>query len=299
MEWLNYHHLLYFWTVAREGSVSKASASLRLAQPTISGQIKTLEDALGEKLFERRGRNLVLTEMGQVVFGYADEIFSLGRELLDTVKGRPVHRPARLRVGLADVISKLVAYELLKPALALTEPVELSCIEDETNRLVAALATYSLDIVLTDAPLARHPSIHTYNHLLGESGVTIFGTKALAEKYRRRFPRSLDQAPVLLPMPNTMLRGGLDHWFEKQAIRPVLVAQFADTALLKVFGGSGIGVFPAPTIIEAQVKRQYGVSVIGRTTEVREQFYAISVERRITHPAVLAITEAARSGLFG
>ena len=298
MEWLNYHHLLYFWTVAREGSVSKASASLRLAQPTISGQVKTLEDALGEKLFERRGRNLVLTEMGHVVFGYADEIFSLGRELLDTVKGRPVHRPARLRVGLAGVVPKLIAYELLQPALALPEPVELSCIEDETNNLVAALATYSLDVVLTDAPLARGTSVRAYNHLLGESGVTFFGTKALAAKYRRRFPRSLDQAPMLLPMPNTAVRGGLDQWFEKLAIRPLLIAQFEDTALLKVFGGSGIGVFPAPTVIESQVKRQYGVSVLGRTTEVREQFYAISVERRITHPAVRAITDAARSALF-
>ena len=299
MEWLNYHHLLYFWTVAREGSVAKASASLGLAQPTISGQVKTLEDALGEKLFERRGRNLVLTEMGQVVFRYADEIFSLGRELLDTVKSRPTHRPARLKVGLAGVVPKLIAYELLKPALALPEPVELSCVEDEADRLVAALATYSLDVVLTDAPLARGLSVRAYNHFLGESGVTFFVTKALATKYRRRFPRSLDQAPMLLPMPNTTVRGNLDHWFEKQAIRPRLVAQFEDTALLKVFGGSGIGVFPAPTVIEAQVKRQYGVSVIGRTTEVTERFYAISVERRITHPAVREITEAARSELFG
>ncbi len=298
MEWLNYHHLLYFWTVAREGSVSKASASLRLAQPTISGQVKTLEDELGEKLFERRGRNLVLTEMGRVVFRYADEIFSLGRELLDTVKSRPTYRPARLKVGLAGVVPKLIAYELLKPALALPEPVELSCIEDEADRLVAALATYSLDVVLTDAPLGRGLSVRAYNHFLGESGVTFFGTKALAAKYRRRFPSSLNQAPMLLPMPNTIVRGGLDHWFEKHAIRPRLAAQFDDTALLKVFGGAGIGVFPAPTVIEAQVKKQHGVSVIGRTTEVVEQFYAISVERRITHPAVRAITEAARSKIF-
>ncbi|MBW2243317.1 MAG: transcriptional activator NhaR [Deltaproteobacteria bacterium] len=299
MEWLNYHHLLYFWTVAREGSVSKASASLRLAQPTISGQVKTLEDSLGEKLFERRGRNLVLTEMGEVVFRYADEIFSLGRELLNTVKSRPAHRPARLKVGLAGVVPKLIAYELLKPALALPEPVELSCIQDDADRLVVALATYSLDVVLTDAPLGRGLSVRAYNHFLGESGVTFFGTKALAAKYRRGFPRSLDGAPFLLPMPNTTVRGGLDQWFEKHAIWPRLAAQFDDTALLKVFGGLGIGVFPAPTVIEAHVKKQYGVSVIGRTTEVMEQFYAISVERRITHPAVREITAAARSELFG
>ncbi len=299
MEWLNYHHLLYFWTVAREGSVSRASASLRLAQPTISGQVKTLEETLGERLFERRGRNLVLTEMGQVVFRYADEIFSLGRELLDTVKSRPVHRPARLRVGIAGVVPKLIAYELLKPALALPEPVELSCIEGESSHLIAALATYSLDVVLTDAPLAPGVSIRAYNHFLGESGITFFGTKAQADRYRRRFPRSLDEASILLPMRNTMLRGSLDRWFEKLEIRPRLAAQFDDTALLKVFGGVGIGVFPAPTVIESEVKKQYGVRVIGRTTEVKERFYAISVERRITHPAVLEITEAARSELFG
>ncbi|MBW2233060.1 MAG: LysR family transcriptional regulator, partial [Deltaproteobacteria bacterium] len=220
MEWLNYHHLLYFWTVARQGSVSKASISLRLAQPTISGQVKTLEEALGEKLFERRGRNLVLTEMGEVVFRYADEIFSLGRELIDTVKNRPTHRPARLKVGLSGIVPKLIAYELLKPALALPEPVELSCIQGETNRLVAALATYSLDVVLTDAPLSPGLSIRAYNHFLGESGVTFFGTKALAEKYRRHFPRSLDEAPILLPMQDTMVRGGLARWFEKLEIRP-------------------------------------------------------------------------------
>jgi len=298
MEWLNYHHLLYFWTVAREGGVSKASEVLHLAQPTISGQVKTLEDTLGEKLFERRGRGLVLTEIGQVVFRYADEIFSLGNELLDTVKNRPPRRPTRLKVGLAGVVPKLIAYELLKPALTLPEPVVISCVEDQTERLIAQLATFSLDLVLTDAPIGPGLSVRAYNHLLGDSGVTFFGTKALASRYRRRFPRSLNQAPVLLPTPNTTVRNALDLWFEKLEIAPRLVAQFEDTALLKVFGGAGIGVFQAPTAIEAHVKKQYGVNIIGRTAEVKERFYAISVERRITHPAVRAISEAARSDLF-
>ena len=298
MEWLNYHHLLYFWTVAREGSVSKASQVLQLAQPTISGQVKTLEDRLGEKLFERRGRRLVLTEMGQVVFRYADEIFSLGKELLDTVKNRPPHRPARLKVGLADVVPKLIAYELLKPALILPEPVEVFCVEDQTTRLIAQLVTFSLDLVLTDAPIGPGLSVRAYNHLLGESGVTFFGTKRLAARYRRGFPRSLDQAPVLLPTPNTTVRSALDLWFDKLEIAPRVTAQFEDTALMKVFGGAGLGLFQAPTTIEAQVKKQYGVSVVGRTSEVKERFYAISVERRITHPAVRAISEAARSKLF-
>lgn len=298
MEWLNYHHLFYFWTVAREGSVSQASGVLRLAQPTISGQVKTLEDRLGEKLFERRGRRLVLTEVGQVVFRYADEIFSLGNELLDTVKNRSPRRPARLKVGLADAVPKLIAYELLKPALALPEPVEISCVEGQTERLIAQLATFSLDLVLTDAPIGPGLSVRAYNHLLGDSGVTFFGTKPLAARYRHGFPRSLDQAPILLPTPNTTLRNALELWFKKLKIAPQLAAQFEDTALLKVFGGAGIGVFQAPTAIEAQVKKQYGVSAIGRTTEVKERFYAVSVERRITHPAVRAISEAARSELF-
>ena len=298
MEWLNYHHLLYFWTVAREGSVSKASEVLRLAQPTISGQVKTLEDSLGEKLFERRGRGLVLTEMGQVVFRYADEIFSLGNELLDTVKNRPPRRPARLKVGLADVVPKLIAYELLKPALILPEPVEIFCVEDQTERLIAQLATFSLDLVLTDAPIGPGLSVRAYNHLLGDSGVTFFGTKRLAARYRRGFPRSLGQAPFLLPTPNTTVRRALDLWFKKLEITPRVAAQFEDTALLKVFGGAGIGLFQAPTVIEAHVKKQYGVNVVGRTTEVKESFYAISVERRISHPAVRAISEAARSELF-
>ncbi len=298
MEWLNYHHLFYFWTVAREGSVSQASGVLRLAQPTISGQVKTLEDRLGEKLFERRGRRLVLTEVGQVVFRYADEIFSLGNELLDTVKNRSPRRPARLKVGLADAVPKLIAYELLKPALALPEPVEISCVEGQTERLIAQLATFSLDLVLTDAPIGPGLSVRAYNHLLGDSGVTFFGTKPLAARYRHGFPRSLDQAPILLPTPNTTLRNALELWFKKLKIAPQLAAQFEDTALLKVFGGAGIGVFQAPTAIEAQVKKQYGVNAIGRTTEVKERFYAVSVERRITHPAVRAISEAARSELF-
>lgn len=298
MEWLNFHHLRYFWTVAREGSVSRASEALHLAQPTISGQVKTLEDSLGEKLFERRGRQLVLTEMGQVVFRYADEIFSLGNELLDTVKSRPPQRPARLKVGLAGVVPKLIAYELLKPALTLPEPVQISCVEDRTERLIGQLATFSLDVVLTDAPIAPGLSVRAYNHLLGDSGVTFFGTKPMVSRYRRGFPRSLNHAPILLPTPNTTVRNALELWFQKLEIAPRLAAEFEDTALLKVFGGAGIGLFQAPTAIEAHVKKQYGVNVIGRTTEVKERFYAISVERRITHPAVRAISEAARSELF-
>jgi LysR family transcriptional activator of nhaA len=299
MEWLNYHHLLYFWTVARTGGVSAAGAELRLAQPTISGQLRALEDSLGEKLFHRVGRRLELTEMGRVVYRYADEIFSLGRELMDAVHGRPTGRPVRLAVGVADVLPKLITYRLIEPALKLPEPVRMIIREDKPERLLAELALHELDVVLSDAPMSPTVKVRAFNHLLGECGVTIFGTKELAAKYRRTFPRSLDGAPLLLPTENTSLRRGLDQWFEQHDLRPMVVSEIEDRALLKAFGERGVGLFPAPTVIESEVRRQYGVAVVGRIEAVKERFYAISVERRLKHPAVVAICEAARQQLFG
>ncbi len=299
VEWLNYHHLLYFWVVARKGGVSAASAELRLAQPTISGQIRALEDSLGEKLFRRVGRRLVLTEMGHTVFRYADEIFSLGRELLDAVKGRPTGRPIRLLVGVADAVPKLIAHRLLEPALRLPEAIRIVCREDKPERLFAALSVHALDLVLSDAPIGPGINVRAFNHLLGECGVTFFGSARLAAAHRRGFPRSLDGAPVLLPAENTTLRRSLDQWFDAQGVRPVVTSEFEDSALLKVFGQAGVGLFAAPSVIEAEVCRQYGVRVVGRVASVRERFYAISVERRLKHPAVVAISEAARGKLFG
>jgi LysR family transcriptional activator of nhaA len=298
MEWLNYHHLLYFWTVARHGSISRATEELYLAQPTISAQLRALEESLGEKLFARTGRNITLTEMGQVVFRYADEIFSLGRELTDTLKGRSVGRPVRFTVGIADVLPKLIAYRLLQPALQLSDPIRMVCHEDKPDRLLAELAVHGLDLVLSDAPIGPMVKVRAFNHLLGESSVTIFGPAKLASKYRRGFPRSLDGAPMLLPTDTTALRRALDQWCETQGIRPFIVGEFEDRALLKVFGQSGAGLFPAPSVIEAEVRRQYGVQIVGRLEEVRERFYAISVERKLKHPAVVAISEAAQQHLF-
>src|SRR6185436_10368321 len=220
MERLNYPHLLYFWTVAREGSVASAAAKLRLAQPTLSGQIRALEGALGEKLFERAGRGLRLTEMGRVVYGYAGEIFALGRELSESVKGQPTGRPLRLAVGVAHALPKLVAYRLLEPALALAEPVRLSVQVRSTEKLLGALALHDLDVVLTDRVAPPAVSVRAFNHLLGDCGVTLFAAPKLAAKYRRGFPRSLDTAPFLLPGETTTLRRGLAQWFEKQRIRP-------------------------------------------------------------------------------
>jgi LysR family transcriptional activator of nhaA len=299
MEWLNYHHLLYFWTVARTGGVSAASAELRLAQPTISGQLRLLEEHFGEKLFHRVGRRLELTDVGRLVYRYADEIFSLGRELTDAVRGRPTGRPLRFAVGIADQVPKLVAYRLMEPALKLPEPVRLVCREDKPERLLADLAVHALDLVLTDAPLNPSINVRAFSHLLGECGTTIFGARPLVARYRRGFPRSLDGAPFLLPTENTVLRRSLDQWFAQQDLHPAVVSEFEDSALLKAFGERGMGLFAAPTAIEAEIRRQYGVQAIGRTEVVRERFYAISVERRLKHPAVLAISEAAKVKLFG
>ena len=299
LEWLNYHHLLYFYTVAKEGSVSRAAASLRLAQPTLSGQIRKLEEAFDEKLFQRAGRHLVLTEMGRVVYGYAEEIFSIGRELADTLRGRPTGRPGRLAVGVADVVPKPVTQRLLEIALSLPQPVQLVCHEGKSERLVADLAVHGYDLVITDAPFPPHLNVKAYNHLLGECAVTFFASRRLAVTHAKGFPRSLDRAPMLLPTANTTLRRSLDQWFLDNDVRPRVVAEFEDSALLKAFGQHGHGIFPAPSVLAAEVCKQYGVRAIGTVPSVVERFYAISAERRIRHPAIAAITEAARERVFG
>lgn len=297
MEWLNYHHLLYFWTVAREGTIARASETLRLAQPTISGQIRMLEEAFGEKLFQRSGRNLVLTDVGRMVYGYADEIFSLGRELIDTLKDRPTGRPLRFQVGVADNVSKLIAYRLLQPAMTLAQPVHIVCREDTPERLLAQLATHDLDLVVADAPVAAAVKIKAYSHPLGDSPLSIVGTPALASKVRRGFPQSLHGAPLLLPTDHSTIRRHLDQWFEVRGIRPFVTGEFDDSALLKVFAQGGAGLCAVPTVIEGEVVKQYDVAVAGRLDDVRQRYYAVSVERRLKHPAVLAISEAAHQFL--
>jgi LysR family transcriptional regulator, transcriptional activator of nhaA len=297
MEWLNYHHLHYFWVVAREGGLAPASKLLRLARPTLSAQIKSLEESLGAQLFERTGRRLVLTEVGQIAYRFADEIFTLGRDLSDAIKGRAPGKLPPLAVGISDVVPKLIVRRLLDPALDLPHPVRLVCHEDTYERLLARLAAHELDIVIADAPIPAGSTVRAYSHLLGECGVTFFGTDKHVAR-RRRFPRSLDGAPLLLPLEGTLLRRSLDHWFSSVGVRPVIVAEFEDSALLKVFGADGAGIFAAPTAVEREVKTQYDVHVLGRVEEVRERFYAISPERRLKRPAVIAISENARLDLF-
>lgn len=298
MEWLNYHHLLYFWTVAREGSVSKAAERLSLSQPTVSAQVRMLEAALGQRLFSRHGRTLVLTDTGRLVFRYADEIFAIGRELMETLRGRPAGRPLQLVVGVANAVPKLIVHRLLRPATQGPEPMHLVCREDNAEQLVAHLATHALDVVIADAPAPPHLRVKVFNHLLGESDTAFFAPARLAARLKRRFPASLRDTPVVLPTSNTALRRALDDWFEKADVHPRVVGEFEDSALMKVFGHGVGAAFPAPAAIADDVCRFYGVRVIGRTGAVRERYYAISVERRLTHPGVLAITTAARDALF-
>lgn len=297
MDWLNYHHLLYFWTVVREGTVAAAAARLRLAQPTVSAQVKMLEGALGEQLFARTGRMLQITDVGRLVYRYADDIFALGRELQDTLKGRPTGQPARLTVGVANALGKLVAFRLLAPALALDEPVRVVCHEDSQDALLARLALHELDVVLADAPVPASVRVKAFTHQLGECGVSLFATARVARGLRKRFPRSLDGVPWLLPAEGTQLRRGLDQWFDAMRVWPRVAGEFDDPALMKTFGEAGVGVFAAPSVIEREVCTQYRVAVVGRLEGVRERFYAISVERRLKHPAVVAISTAARADL--
>ena len=298
MEWINYHHLLYFWAVVRTGSVAKASEELRLAPPTVSTQIRKLEESLGERLLARSGRGVRPTEVGQVVFAYAEDIFALGREMVDTVKGRPTGHPLHLIVGIADVVPKEISHALIRPALLLREQVQITCREDNQEHLLAELAIQELDVVLSDTPIGPPTKIRAYNHLLGECGTTFFATPQLARKYSRDFPKLLNVAPLLVPADNTNVRRALDQWFDSIQVRPMVAGEFEDFALLRQFGESGVGIFAAPTVLENEFRKQRKLKVIGRAESVRNRYYAISVERKLKHPAVVAICETARHELF-
>jgi LysR family transcriptional activator of nhaA len=298
MEWLNYHHLLYFWTVVREGSVSKAAEKLRLSQPTISAQVRMLEQTIGERLFLRRGRTQLLTDVGRTVYRYADEIFGLGRELLETLDGRPPGRVMPLTIGVANAVPKLIVHRLLRPAIEQPATIRLICREDNAEQLVAQLASYALDVVIASAPAPAHLPMKVFNHLLGESTISLFAPAPLAARLRRRFPASLNQAPLLVPTTNSPLRRALDEWFDEERITPRIVGEFEDSALMQVFGQAAGCVFPAPSAIATDVSRFHGVRAIGRLNDVRERYYVISPERRLKHPGVLAITSVARDQLF-
>ncbi len=298
MEWLNYHHLIYFWTVAKEGSLKKAAEKLHVSQSSISAQVSALESALGEKLFRPSGRTKVLTEMGRVVMGYAEDISSLGRELMNTVKHRAGTRPIRFHIGVADSVPKQIAYEIIRPAFQLQPPVEMVLREGKVDSLLAMLASQRLDIVLADEPASSTLKFKTFNHPLGTSDVTFCATPALTAKLRRNFPQSLHGAPALLPAEHTAFRMALETWFDSLGIRPRTVAEFEDTALMNPAAADGLGFVPIHTVIAKRAARQNGWKVIGRVSECTGQFYAITAERKLKHPAIVVITEHAQSRLF-
>jgi LysR family transcriptional activator of nhaA len=299
MEWLNYHHLYYFWTIASEGGISRAAKRLRLAQPTLSGQLRMLEDTIGQRLFDRVGTRLVLTDVGRTAFRYADELFTIGRELQDALKGRLLGRALRFAVGVADVVPKQVAYRLLEPALRIPQSIRLICTEDRSDQLVECLATHELDLVLSDGPAVGSGTARLFSYPLGQSGFSFFAAARQAPALRRRFPRSLDQQPFLMPPVGTNARRVLEQWFVASQLRPRIVGEFDDSALVWVFGTAGAGAFAAPSVIEAQLVRQGAVKVIGRVPELRESFFAITAERRLKHPGVTAVTESGARDLFG
>ena len=298
MDWLNYHHLQYFWNVAKEGTVSAAAEKLHLARTTLTSQIRELEKFCGQKLFQKKGRLLELTEFGQHVFQYADEIFAIGNELCEFINTGQSGSTKKFVVGIPDVVPKLVAFELLKPAIHHPDGLHIVCFEGKLADLLGDLALHRLDLIISDAPAPPNIDVRAYNHSLGECGLTFLAVPKLAKKFSRGFPKSLQGAPVCLPTEHTAVRRSLNQWLDNHEIRPHIVAEFEDSALLKVFGQSGLGIVPVPTAIETEVKKQYDMQVVGRLDDVVDKFYAISVEKRVHHPAVVAILKQARSEIF-
>jgi LysR family transcriptional activator of nhaA len=291
---LNYQHLLYFWSVVRTGSITRACEELALSAPTVSAQLRTLEERLGEKLLMKSGRKLVPTEIGRLVYSYTQEIFGLGRELVEALEQRPSQRPLRLVVGIDDVLPKEIAQRLLEPALHLAQPVRISCREGTLERMVADLAVHELDVVLSDAAVTPSLNVRAYSHPLGSCGVCWMATPSIARSLRRGFPRSLDGVPMLLPTEDTAIRRSLDQWLEQRDIHPLLAGEFEDYALLREFARAGHGFAPVPVVQERQFRKQFGFVRVGMVHAVRAEFFAISVERSVKHPAVAAIVSGAR-----
>jgi len=298
MDWLNYHHLLYFWTMAREGSVSRAAEKLHLSQPTVSGQLRQLEKAVGTKLYERSGKELRLTETGKIVFEYAEEIFTTGQELMQRLKGQPSEHSLTFVVGVPDFVPKHLAFRLIEPVFHLPQPVQLVCYEGKLAELLADLALHRLDLVLSDSAAGSQVSVRAYNHLLGECGVSWVARKDRALALRDGFPGSLRNQPLLLPTQNTLLRRSVEQWLEHQDFDPVVVAEIEDSALLKIMATEGLGIAPIAESVLTDVEQQYGLFEVGPLDGVSMQFYAISAERKVTHPAVRVIADEARRRLF-
>ncbi|MCB9729910.1 MAG: LysR family transcriptional regulator [Deltaproteobacteria bacterium] len=298
MEWLNYHHLNYFWSVTRHGSITAACDELRLSPSTVSAQLKQLEDSLGHPLFHRVGRGLVPTDFGRSVFRFADSIFTTGRELMDFAQGRQTGHGLRLELGAHANVPKLVVAKLLEPTLDMDPPVRLLCREDRTEGLLSSLSLHHLDVVVTDSPVGPSSHVKAFNHLFGECPVALYGIPALVERYRPGFPASIEGAPLLVPTAECAVRLQLDQWLDNRRIAPVLVGEIEDSGLLKELGGGGLGLIAAPTIIEEEIAVRYDMHRVGIMEGVKERFYAITGERTIAHPAVVKMLESARLALF-
>lgn len=299
MNRLNYKHLRYFWMVAKTGSIAKAAQQLYLTPQSVSGQLTEFAGVLGIELFRRVGRNLEITEAGREVLSYADEIFSIGDELLDAIRDQGAKKSIPLKVGIADSVSKFVAYRLLEPALKLAEPIRLICREGRLESLLSELSVHRLDMIIADRPMPSHLNVRGFNHLLGESELTVFGAHTVVEKLLGEFPECLNHAPFLLPGDDAAIRPKLERWLDNHNLRPVISGEFDDSALMKSFGQAGAGLFAAPSTNAAHICEQYKVQVVGKIDSVMEQLYMISTERQLTHPAIIAINEKGREDLFG
>ena len=296
---LNYRQLHYFWAVARTGSIVRACEQLNLTPQTVSGQISQLEATLGVELFQKVGRQLELTEAGHQALPYAEQIFQLGNELENVLRSRAGEQQMLFRIGVADVVPKSIVYRLLAPTMVIEQPIRISCREDKLERLLGDLAVQRLDMVISDSPMPGHLDIRGLSQKLGECGVSFLATEQVAQRVGKQFPQCLDGAPLLIPGQDTVVRGRLMRWFAAQNIQPRIIGEFDDSALMKAFGQSGSGIFVAPSVIASEVCAQYGVQVLGQTDAVTESFYAITVERKVRHPGIVAITEGARNQLFG
>lgn len=298
MDFLNYHHLRYFWMVAKKGSISRAAEEIGVSQPSISAQIQLLEDNLGTELFQRVGRKLVLTEAGQLALTYADEIFSAGRELVSSLEHGNGGRAMRFNVGMTDSLSKLIAYEILKPAYHYSRPTHVVTRQGELSVLMNQLQMHRLDLVLADEPVTTSLKSKAYNHRLGRSGVTFCAAPEMATRLRKDFPASLDGAAALLPADNMGMRRDLETWFDRQNVRPFLVAEFEDATLMEVAAADGLGFTTVHSVADQAALKHYGLKVIARAEACRSDFYAITGERLVKHPLAKLITENASTTLF-
>lgn len=298
MRWLNYQHFYYFWRVAKKGSVTDACRELRLAQPTVSAQLKVFEETLGEKLFTREGRNLKLTDVGRVAFRYAEEVFSTCNEFLDVLDGKDTSTPGDLKIGISDVVPKVIAYRLIEPAFSGSGSVAVTCYEDRTERLLAELAVSEVDLVISDIPVPPSVKVKAYNHFLGECGVSFLAESTIAKQFRKNFPQSLKNAPLLLPTREAAVRRELDQWLDLLAAPPHIVGEFQDSALMKIVAREGKGIVPVPSVVENEIKREFRLELVAKTDAIKERFYLISVEKRLKNPLVKAIVDRAKMKLF-